>query len=59
MPALTSLIFSLFVEFETLNSQEESSFYLDTNGHHGYHGLINEDETNVVVTPTIKVLHCL
>ena len=34
---------------------ESSSFYLETLNHHGYHGLINEDETNVVVTPTIKV----
>ena len=43
-------------EFGSLNNQEESSFYLDTNGHHGYHGLINEDETRVDVTPTIKVM---
>ena len=47
----------LFVaEFGTLNNEDVTSFYLDTNDHHGYHGLINEDETNVVVTPTIKVL---
>lgn len=43
------------LEFGTLNNEDETSFYLDTNDHHGYHGLINEDETNVVVTPTIKV----
>merc|ERR1712226_1091256 len=43
------------LEFGSLDSQRESSFYLDTNDHHGYHGLINEDETNVVVTPTIKI----
>ena len=41
--------------FETLNNEDKTSFFLDTNDHHGYHGLINEDETNVVVTPTIKV----
>ena len=53
---VTPITFCISVEYETLDSQKESSFYLDTNGHHGYHGLINEDENNVVVTPTIKVL---
>ena len=53
-----SYFFSL-VEFGSISGvtkdDESSSFYLETLNHHGYHGLINEDETNVVVTPTIKV----
>merc|ERR1712001_482923 len=51
--AITSATESL--EFGTLDNEDETSFYLETLNHHGYHGLINEDETNVVVTPTIKV----
>jgi len=51
--AITAATESL--EFGALDNEDETSFYLDTNDHHGYHGLINEDETNVVVTPTIKV----
>ena len=55
---ISSIFFSL-VEFgsisEVTKDDESSSFYLETLNHHGYHGLINEDETNVVVTPTIKV----
>ena len=51
--------FFFLVEFGSISGvtkdDESSSFYLETLNHHGYHGLINEDETNVVVTPTIKV----
>ena len=50
-----SFLIFFFSEFGALDNEDETSFYLDTNDHHGYHGLINEDETNVVVTPTIKV----
>ena len=46
---------SVSEDFGLLDNEYKSSFYLDTKGHHGYHGLINEDETRVAVTPTIKV----
>ena len=46
---------SVSEDFGLLDNEDKSSIYLDTKGLHGYHGLINEDETRVAVTPTIKV----